>query len=89
MSCEDLAEKLSIRLAEKWEKPYSEVCGFVNAHMSIAIVRATHLCLRGLYSDEQNVQPPSAVGEQSRPQSASSSDASAPLNQHCPHSPAT
>ena len=42
-----LLKKLSLRLAEKWEKPYSEVCGFVNARMSIAIVRATHLCLRG------------------------------------------
>jgi hypothetical protein len=34
-------------LAEKWEKPHSEVCGFVNARMSIAIVRATHLYIRG------------------------------------------
>jgi hypothetical protein len=42
-----LLKKLSTRLAEKWEKPYSEVCGFVNARMSIAIVRVTHLCLRG------------------------------------------
>jgi hypothetical protein len=25
-------------LAEKWEKPYSVVCGYVNAQMSIAIV---------------------------------------------------
>jgi hypothetical protein len=42
-----LLKKLSSLLAEKWEKPYSVVCGFVNAQMSIAIVRATHLCLRG------------------------------------------
>ena len=34
-------------LSDKWEKPYSVVCGYVNAQMSIAIVRATHLCLRG------------------------------------------
>ncbi len=40
-------KKLSTLLAEKWEKPYSVVCGYVNAQMSIAIVRATHLCLRG------------------------------------------
>jgi hypothetical protein len=32
-------------LAAKWEKPYSQVCGYVNARMSIAIVRTTHLCL--------------------------------------------
>jgi hypothetical protein len=42
-----LLKKLSSFLAEKWEKPYSVVCGYVNAQMSIAIVRATHLCLRG------------------------------------------
>ena len=41
-----LLKKLSALLAEKWEKPYSEICGYVNARMSIAIVRATHLCLR-------------------------------------------
>ncbi len=42
-----LLKKLSALLSEKWEKPYSEVCGFINARMSIAIMRATHLCLRG------------------------------------------
>jgi hypothetical protein len=42
-----ILKKLSSLLAEKWEKPYSEVCGYVNARMSIAVVRATHLCLRG------------------------------------------
>jgi hypothetical protein len=42
-----LLKKLSAQLAEKWEKPYSQVCGYVNARMSIAVVRATHLCLRG------------------------------------------
>jgi hypothetical protein len=42
-----LLKKMSALLAEKWEKPYSEICGYVNAWMSIAMVRATHLCLRG------------------------------------------
>jgi hypothetical protein len=42
-----LLKKLSTLLAEKWEKPYSEICGYVNARMSIAMVRATHLCLGG------------------------------------------
>jgi hypothetical protein len=37
------AEETSL---EKWEKPYSEVCGsYVNAQMSIAIIHATHLCV--------------------------------------------
>ena len=42
-----LLKKLSALLAKKWEKPYSEICGYVKARMSIAMVRATHLCLRG------------------------------------------
>ena len=40
-------KKLSILLSDKWEKPYAVVRGYVNARMSIAIVRATHICLRG------------------------------------------
>jgi hypothetical protein len=43
-------KKLSALLAEKCEKGYSEICGFVNAEMSIAIVQATHLCLQGSQS---------------------------------------
>ena len=42
-----LLKKLSLRLAKKWEKPRSEVRGFVIAHASAATVRATHLCLCG------------------------------------------
>jgi hypothetical protein len=44
-----LLKRLSALLAEKWEKWYAEVCGYryVNARMSIAIVQATHLCLKG------------------------------------------
>jgi hypothetical protein len=40
-------KRLSALLAKKWQKPYSVVSGYVNVRMSIAIVRATHLCLRG------------------------------------------
>jgi hypothetical protein len=42
-----LMKKLSAMLVEKWEKPSAEVCGYVNARMSIAIVQATHVCLCG------------------------------------------
>jgi hypothetical protein len=38
---------LAAKLATKWQGPYSAVCGYVNAWLSIAIMRATHLCLRG------------------------------------------
>ena len=33
-----LLKKILALLAEKWEKSYSEVCGYVSAWMSIAIV---------------------------------------------------
>jgi hypothetical protein len=39
--------RLSAILSEKWHQPYSVVCGFVKSRLSIAIARATHLCLRG------------------------------------------
>jgi hypothetical protein len=42
-----LLRKLSAMLPDMLEKPCSEVCGCVNARMSIAIVRATQLCIRG------------------------------------------
>lgn len=44
---QSVLQNLSARFAEKSGKSYSAVCGFMRAHMSIAIVRATHLCLRG------------------------------------------
>jgi hypothetical protein len=33
-----LLKKILALLAKKWERPYWEVCGYVNACMSIAIV---------------------------------------------------
>jgi hypothetical protein len=41
------AKRLAQKLAIKWQRSYSQVCGYVNARLSIAIIRATHLCLRG------------------------------------------
>jgi hypothetical protein len=41
------SKRLAAKLASKWQRSYSEVCGYVNARLSITIVRATHLCLRG------------------------------------------
>ena len=34
-------------LAEEWEKPYPTVRGFINARMSIALVRGTNRYIRG------------------------------------------
>ena len=39
--------RLSMRLANKWQRPYSQVYGFVRARMSISILRASSQCLRG------------------------------------------
>jgi hypothetical protein len=41
------AQRLAAMLANRWEKSYSQVCGYVNSRLSISIVRATHLCMRG------------------------------------------
>jgi len=40
-------QTLAGHLAHKSERPYSQVCAFIRARLSIAIVRATHMCLRG------------------------------------------
>ena len=39
--------KCLMSLAEEWEKPYPTVRGFINARMSVALVRATNRCIRG------------------------------------------
>ena len=39
-------KNISVRLAEKWDIDYAQVRGYVNAKISIAIVRAAHRCLR-------------------------------------------
>jgi len=42
-------------VAEEWEKPYSIVRGFINARMSIALVRATNRCIRGSRTPASNM----------------------------------
>jgi hypothetical protein len=43
----NLLKQIALRLAAKWEQPYSVVRGFVNARINLAILRATNLCIRG------------------------------------------
>ena len=38
--------RIAANLAHKWEKPYSQTCGYVRARLAYAIIRATSLCLR-------------------------------------------
>ena len=40
-------KRLAKLLAEEWEKPYPTGRGFINARMSIALVRATNRCIGG------------------------------------------
>ena len=40
-------KRMVANLAHKWEKPYSQTCGYVRARLAFAIIRATSLCLRG------------------------------------------
>jgi hypothetical protein len=54
-----LLRKLSAMLAEKWEKPCSEVCGYVNCsyeHCHCQSNPSLHPWIA--HSDGQNVQPP-------------------------------
>jgi hypothetical protein len=41
------AKSLLEALSKKWDKPRAVVRGHASARMSIAIVQATHICLRG------------------------------------------
>lgn len=52
-----LVKKLAELLAEKTGKPYSQCCNFVRTRISIAIARATHLCLRGTRAPRQPRYP--------------------------------
>jgi len=49
-------KRLAKLLSEEWEKPDSIVRGFINARMSIALVRATNRCIRGSRTPEQHVE---------------------------------
>jgi hypothetical protein len=49
------AKRLAVKLAGKWQKPHSQAAGHVKARLSIAAVRATHLCLRGSRVPAHNV----------------------------------
>ena len=54
-SCEGLLGKeadvflkrLSMKLAEKWHRPYSQTVSFVKTRFAISLVRAKNRCFRG------------------------------------------
>ena len=50
-----LLKQISILLVGKWDKPYSVVAGIVHSRMSIAIVQASHHCIRGSRISYQSI----------------------------------
>jgi hypothetical protein len=56
------AKHLAAKLAANWQRPYSQTCGYVTARLSIAILRATHLCLRGSRVAASSLHTKSAHG---------------------------
>jgi hypothetical protein len=47
VEAEAATKRLASRLAAKWKRTYSEVCGFVRSRLAITLVRTASLCLRG------------------------------------------
>jgi hypothetical protein len=47
IEAEAASKRLASRLAAKWRRTYSEVCGFVRSRLALTLVRTTSLCLRG------------------------------------------
>lgn len=44
---QQFVRRLAVLFAEKWHQPYSVVCGWIRARLSLAALRATHHTLRG------------------------------------------
>ena len=55
-------KRLARVLSAKWERPYSQVCNYVNSQMAIALVRATSTCLRGARAGPERPSGPSWTG---------------------------
>ena len=51
-------KRLASRLAAKWHRNYSALCGFVRARLAFALVRATSRCLRGTRDPTLERAPP-------------------------------
>ena len=49
-------KRLASRLATKWRKPYSKMCGYVKSRIAITFVRATHCCIRGSRVPEHHIR---------------------------------
>ena len=52
------SKRLASHLANKWKRAYSDVCGYVLSRQSLALVRATSLCLRGARDPTARIRSP-------------------------------
>ena len=48
-------------LAKKWQRPYSELCGYVRSRISLALARTTSLCLCGPRDHSNRTPRPTGV----------------------------
>ena len=46
VECEAASKRLASRLSAKWQRTYSEVCGFVRSRLAIALAKSASRCLR-------------------------------------------
>ena len=44
---QNLVRQIAMRLSTKWARPYSVTRGLLNARINLAILRASHQCIRG------------------------------------------
>ena len=57
------SQRLASRLAAKWKRPYSHLCGYIRSRLSTSLVRTTSLCLRGARGDPSARSPPPLLGD--------------------------
>ena len=51
-------KRLASRLAAKWGRNYSQVCGFVRSRLAMALARSTSRCLRGTRDTRHRINQP-------------------------------
>ena len=61
-----VVKRLATVLSQKWETAYSRVCGWLRSRIGIAIVQATHRCLRGSRIPRDSMSTPEDAPEERR-----------------------
>ena len=53
--CSAARKKLASKLSAKWNRQFSQICGFVRSRMALTLVRAASRCFRGNRAPRQRV----------------------------------